>query len=122
MKRLDFFLTSNKSVKQILIEVRDLLSDESRWAVGAPALDDRRLSVKPAGEKAKAWCLVGAIAKCSNDEGICPPALLRYLDHIVKEYTRGGCDTAEVFNDYIDHAGMMHMLNQAIEKFDEAAP
>lgn len=103
-------------MKEILTETRELLSDESRWACGATALDQNCHRVRPTEEQAAAWCLVGAVAKCSNDEGICPPALLRYLDHIVVEYTDGLFDGAEKFNDVIDHDGLLKLLDLAISR------
>lgn len=65
---------------------------------------------------AVAWGLVGACAFASNDLGICPPALLRYLDHIVEEYTEGCFTQAEEFNDHIDHEGLLECLDLAIKK------
>lgn len=115
MKRIESLLTSNKTLKEILVESKDLLSEESRWAKEAPALQEDSTRAKPVGDEAVAWCLVGAVAKSCNDEGICPPALLKYLDFAVEEYTEGRYDNAEEFNDIADHNQLMQFFDVAID-------
>ena len=44
--------------------VRNLLSDESKWAQGYYAFDKDGNQVECSEKKACKWCLIGALAKC----------------------------------------------------------
>jgi hypothetical protein len=52
-----------KTIKQILTEARDLISDPSRWMQNDLAADDTGLTVAPNDQSACQWCADGALHK-----------------------------------------------------------
>lgn len=83
-------------------EVRELLSDESRWTQGEYAKDGLGKCVGPKDKNACSWCLVGAFIKVT---GTC-----RQTDKMLSKL---GCDVT-VFNDNHSHSEVLQLLDKAI--------
>lgn len=124
-------LTGGRSYKQVLADARSLLDEEGRWTQGTFARAELGVPVKPIDPTARCWCLLGAVARCSNEYGIIPPQLLNYLTESV--HARFGFVEHELYtdgtpiprfvtigdmNDYLDHAGIIAFLDECIARFD----
>lgn len=110
-------LTGGMSYRQVLERARSLLSDQDRWAQGVFARDRNGVQVKPRDPNACCWCLLGAIAICSNELGISPPDLLRYLDGLMHFMFQDQFSNLGELNDYVSHELIIEFLDDAIARF-----
>lgn len=112
------FLTGGRTYRQVLEAARDLLSDPERWTQGVFARDENGVQVRPKDASACKWCLLGAVAICSNDIGISPPQLLNYLNEMMKHIY--GDDFANLgdLNDYVSHSVLLEFMDRALQGFD----
>lgn len=110
-------LTGGDSYRGVLDKARRLLSSQDRWTQGSFARDRYGDAVKPKDPMACSWCLLGAVAATSNDLGISPPALLRYLEGAMNFKYGDQFSTIGEMNDYVDHASVMQFLDEAIARF-----
>jgi hypothetical protein len=61
----------SKTVLQVLIEAKELLSDPSRWTKGGYARDKLGHKIGPRNDAACSWCIEGALTKvCESDRDL----------------------------------------------------
>ena len=116
-------LTRGRTYKQVLIDAREHISDINRWTQQAYARDEEGNNVRPRDPKACCWCMLGAVAYCSNDVGIIPPPLLSFLEQMVPFHC--GKDKfvgPGSMNDYYNHESVLSFLDHAIDLFPKEAP
>jgi hypothetical protein len=116
-------------VKDVLLRLREKLSDESKWCVGDYGMDENFHSVTSFGDsRACRWCLVGALRSVVYDI-IKPPtepdnAFVHLFTHPLYErtwsYMKGLLPKAgmmlEEFNDGATHKEVVEFLDKAISK------
>lgn len=112
-------LTSGTSYKGVLERARRVLGEQGRWTQGVFARDGFGEPVKPKEPTACCWCLLGAVATASNDLGISPPALLRYLEEVMHFIYGDQFHTLGEMNDYVSHELITRFLDDAIARFGE---
>jgi len=101
--------------KEMLIQVKELLSDPARWTTGVLARDQNGLSVLPAGEAATCFCIVGAILKITppTEDGaykFCMSAL---------RSTAKSAGRIAANNDNISHPELLAWIDRAIAEVRE---
>jgi hypothetical protein len=50
------------------VKVKDILTDESRWTQGALARDERGEPCEPGDDRARRWCVLGALCRVAADD------------------------------------------------------
>lgn len=108
-------LTSGQSLPEILQRVIQLLSDETKWCQGAFAMSADGQRVKAGSPEAVAWSIEGAVGVCSNEYGVIPPNILKYLDQLVFGLT-GKDETVGWYNDRSTHENMLRFLHEALRR------
>lgn len=108
-------LTGGKTYSQILREARALLSDPTRHARYARALDATGCPVRPEDPSAVAWDLGAAISRVANGCGITPPYLLSLLDDTVCRVFGLTDVNACAFSDLWQHEDVLRLLDEAIK-------
>lgn len=111
------FLTNGRSYAHVLSDARRLISDPNRWAQGVFARDGYGQPVKPLEQTAHCWCLLGGVARCSNDLGITPPELLRFMQEMMHFLYGQQFETLGEMNDYLNHDSVLRFLDQCIARF-----
>ncbi|MHC2298181.1 DUF6197 family protein [Rhizobium mongolense] len=96
-----------------LHDALEIVSAPHRWAKEAIALDGHGNEVKPLSEKAKRFCMVGALQRiqCSTDDyGLA----IRHL--------RKACGQLSIFqfNDQCSHKAMKKVMRRAIDAAEAA--
>lgn len=70
-------------VREVLIRVRERLSDPSHWCQGSMALDEHDNPIDPQSKEACRWCLLGAIHAETSDN-----VMINDINNIlVRKYT-----------------------------------
>jgi len=100
-----------KTVKQILIEARELISDPRHWTTCAWARDEFGKSVGVSC--GTAFCSVGAIERAAGDWRLEKYAALDAFRRVVQ------CDYLPEFNDTHTHAEVLAAFTRAIEQCRE---
>ena len=102
-----------KTVLDILIAGRELISDPSRWTQGASARDDRDNRVGATAGVAVCWCSMGALHKTATAEGSTYEdaygAMMASLSLIAPD------DGLANFNDTHTHSEVLALWDRAIE-------
>lgn len=93
------------NTKDVLIQVWELLSDESRWTKTKMARDAAMLVVPYDDPSAVCWCLVGALRKTSTNGTNFFGAWQKLEDM---------CGHIADFNDSHTHAEVIALLDRAI--------
>ena len=99
----------------ILLGAIVLLGHYPNWCQGKVAVSTDGRCVKTSSPEAVAWSIEGAVAKLSNPQGIAPPNLLWYLDHLVYVLT-GRDEGVGWYNDYYDHGTVIDFLIEAYRR------
>ena len=106
------------SIHNILVDTKQLLSDENKWIKGSDAVDGHGDYVFATSKDACAWCLAGAIEKeCdSGDKDVSWRKTCKVQDWVDEHLYNVGM--MEEFNDSPDttHQDMMSMLDNLIAK------
>lgn len=111
-------LTNGRTYEQVLIDARGLLSDHSRWTQGAYARSLDGFNVRPRSPYACCWCMLGAIAYCSNAFGIIPPPLMYFIEDMMKYKFGEKFLGPGAMNDYVSYEDMLAFLDEAIAQFN----
>jgi|SRR5688572_5578872 len=111
-------LTGGITYKGVLGGALELLSDQDRWTQKAHARDQCGNPVKPIEPSACCWCLLGAVARSSNEFGIIPPQVLRYLTEMMYYYYGTQFETLGEMNDYVSHDLILQFLQNCISQFE----
>jgi hypothetical protein len=105
------------NTKEVLIGVREKLSDPDRWCKHSAGKNSSGRSCAALAPEACSWCLTGAIAAVVRNEDADEMDFARYaLMKAIKEVT--GCSYAIVeFNDAANrlHSTVMAVLDKSIE-------
>lgn len=122
-------LTSGQTYKQVLQRALVFIEPQDQWTQNAFARDDSGHWVKPRDPRAMCWCLMGSIAHCSNELGLIPPQLIKYMtamkDHFYPSHVDdsgnevGGFDSLGTMNDYLDHASVLGFLRACIDNIPD---
>lgn len=96
---------------EILIDVRELLSNPNKWALGVLATDAIGQACKPLDDESCCWCLAGAILACCKAGGEFEEA-----ESCLTPYT--GKSLVE-FNDSHTHQEVLKALDKAISKLEK---
>jgi hypothetical protein len=104
---------ARKSIKQVLIEARTLISSRRRWTKYALARDKHDLVVPPTDPKAKCFCSLGAIEKVCGPNAVLRGAAQNRIQRAMSRAESGFCSIASV-NDYRGHAATLKMFDIAI--------
>ncbi len=100
---------------QILQAALSLIADPAKWAKEHEALDGRGIPVKPTDERAKCFCMVGAIQRVSA--GATADAYGRAIG-----FLRGTCGGSIFeFNDTHGHKAVKAVIRKAIAAAEVAA-
>ena len=109
------------SIHNILVDTKQLLSDEKKWIKGSDAVNGHGDYVFATSKDACAWCLAGAIEKeCDgSDRDISLRKTCKVQDWVDEHLYQVG--TMEEFNDdpNTTHKDMMLMLDNLIAKSQE---
>jgi len=97
----------------ILIAVRELIADESRWTQEAAARDAKGWVVHPRAEEACRWCVYGALLRISRSYGNSMGPAWELLDDVARE---AGYSSPVRLNDECGHAAILMALDRAIER------
>lgn len=97
----------------ILIAVRDLLADESRWTQGTAAVDTNGKDVHPKAEEACRWCVYGALLRISRSYGHPMGPAWNLLTDVSRE---AGYSSPVRLNDERGHAAILTALDRAIQR------
>jgi hypothetical protein len=108
-------LTNGKTLDVILLEVIALIGDYRFWCQDAQACTTDRRPVRPRDPNATFWSIEGAIGYVSNQAGVVPPFIVRYLDALVLEITGCGMGVGW-FNDTYDHGTVIDFLEEAYRR------
>lgn len=111
-------LTRGSTYRQVLERAVQRLVSPERWTQLAFARDRLRQGVKPKDPSACCWCLLGAVAFESNDHGIIPPPLLRFLEDMMRYVFGTKFATLGEMNDYIDHETLIDFLRKCVGRFE----
>jgi hypothetical protein len=111
---------------EVLRIARCLITDVTLWSQWARARDLYGNPVRPHDPTAYCWSLNGALSVASNPYGITPPALLEFLDSILREYglvellyCEEGItlwETCDYFNDMHPHPEVLALLDEAARR------
>jgi len=107
--------TDGQSLAEVLEKTLLLLSVYENWCQGAFALSAERKKVKINSPDAVAWSIEGAVGKSSNDLGIVPLFILKYLDLVVVRCT-GKNEDVGWYNDNYTHEGVIGFLQEALRR------
>lgn len=102
-------------VRETLIQARELLSDESKWGKGALAVNHNGHYVNPHNVDACRWCLAGAIAKVSPDDGT---YIADVINPIAEVFGLENWEEIADFNDsdMTSHEHILALLDRNIER------
>ena len=134
----DFYIPTTEA---ILVEARRYLADETRWCRHAAARDASGNVVKPQDTTARRWCLDGAVAlahtlltgvKALHPDDMDDPdqhdryksAWVPYCQariRLTQEAVRLGYERIPAANDNLGHAGVLGMIDRALEAERAAA-
>lgn len=96
-------------------EIKNLLSDETKWTRGVLARDEEGNSVNPSHPKACQWCLMGAIRKTKAG----PTAVQSLVDILGREqhrqYLISDAEVLSHFNDSSHYHEVIELLSAAIK-------
>lgn len=116
-------LTEGRTYKQVLIDARAHIAEPDRWTQEAYARDHQGHNVRPRDPEARCWCMLGAIAYCSNVHGIIPPPLMTFIEDLVKfRFGPSKFMGPGSMNDYLQHDLVLSFLDYAIDQFPKEAP
>lgn len=96
------------TVKQALIQVRDLVSDPTRWTKGTFARDADGHSVSSVSDTAVCYCVSGAAYKITRGSDV----FLAVMNRLLAATTWH--DTVGLYNDSLTHDQMLMWLDRAI--------
>lgn len=108
-------LVAGQSLQDILFRARQLLTDIESWCQYSMATTVDGLAVRSEDPLAAKWSIEGAVAKVSNEWGICPPSVLQFLDSVVFDYV-GIDENVGYFNDNTSHEAMLDFLDEATRR------
>lgn len=121
----------NRTTKDFLQAIKNLLQDRNAWTQGTFARDDRENSTYPRGPHAVCFCLVGAVSKVTHnlaDEGdvVCAldsAAVALFPDRVREAFVYGAADdgsgsAAVAVNDHDDtlHKDILQIIDYALEQ------
>jgi hypothetical protein len=108
-------LTQDQTPHEILKKTYDTLSNYTHWCQGADALNKYCQIVRINSPEAVAWSISGAVGKASNDLGIIPLLLLKYLNNLVVEMF--SCDGGVTwYNDNHTHEQVLAFVQEALSR------
>lgn len=106
-----------QTVKELLTDARDLISDPSKWTKGAMARNKDGKLTSPTDEESVSYCAIGALVVCRPIEPYFTTyhKAVRILNRIAKG--RSGDKTIDRFNDsaHRQHWEILKVFDQAIE-------
>lgn len=108
-------LINNQTPKQILSRAKALIFDERNWCQGAQARDLEGRKVRINDPSATSWDIEGAIGKVSNDLGVVPPLIFKFLDNLVCDFESVDEDVGW-YNDRYNHFNILQFMDQAIKR------
>lgn len=97
-------MTPPTTVKEVLVQARDLISDPKRWTHLYAARNAVGDSVGPCAEDAVCWCSVGAVEKVGSN---------LYFD-VTKALRKVMGDSIPKFNDSSPHEDVLAAFDIAI--------
>lgn len=104
------------------------IAKPTRWAQGVDAFDDNRLRISTNSPNARAWCLIGAIARAIDAESAADvielhPKSLEALENALPLSARyrnlDNVHPVAAFQDSHSHADAMRLGAGALEQIDE---
>lgn len=111
----DCDIVGGQTLVEIVDKITNLLYDANRWCGGCQAIDSNRRMVRVDSPHAVAWSIEGAAGKVSNNLGVIPPSVLRFLDGVLLKYDES-VETLSYFNDTVIHGVLMEFLQLAREE------
>lgn len=100
----------------VLRRALEIIREPEQWTPRSRALDNRGYAVSPEDPNAVCWCIEGAVSMACNPYGILPPYFMRIMDEVAVEY---GCDSVNLLEDALDHAGVVEFLETVIRRIQE---
>lgn len=104
--------------RDLLIKVRDLISDPQHHCTNTFAVDVANNSIEPEHHTAFAWCLLGAVRKIAFDVGA--SADLELQDEFIMALRFDDADEVANFNDTNGHDYVIDRLDRNIVRLDNA--
>ena len=116
--------------KEILIQMRELIGDPTRWTTGAYAVDNRGYTCIPTSPYARQWCVLGAAEKVTKGEqaAYLGAPIAHFLNDCARELRearyknhekRGLYRSAWCVNDWGGHEAILELLDYAIGRAGE---
>jgi glycogen synthase len=111
------------TAKEILVQARELISDENHWTVKGLARNKDHAFVAPSSNQATCWCAMGAICKVDtmpgwDFENLSSVALRAswHLDEVAERYCFASITNV---NDHRGHAAVLAVFDEAIKTITE---
>lgn len=100
-------------VKEVLIQARELISDERRWTVRSLARDKYGNSVPVSSPGATCWCSAGALSRVILENGNNDATVYTRIKDLLRKAISG--ESYVAFNDSRTHEEVLKMFDKAIE-------
>ncbi len=107
-----------KTPKDVLLGVKELLSDPNKWTQGAAAVDNEGGSVYPTDRSACQFCLIGGVSRVLGQGPFSEKSTLHAeVCEVLRSACREIAGNAYLtrYNDSHTHAEVMGLLDKAIE-------
>jgi hypothetical protein len=96
------------TIKDVLVEAREIISVPERWTLGANAIDAEGNVVDPCSKEATCWCAMGAMFKAAGED------LALHDKAALHLYGVTGASIV-IVNDRDGREAALELLDQAIE-------
>jgi len=108
--------TQPKTAMEILVYVREKLSNKDNWTRGALARDTKGNLVLPKNSSATCWCILGALDTYKTQQNF--RAYIKAAEVIHQEVIKLGYSSLPRFNDSSDtnHCDVLKVLDRAISE------
>ncbi len=100
-------LMQGQDPEAVLRRALEIVREPEQWTNEFRAITADRRRCRPEDPDAAAWCIEGAVSLACNPYGILPPYFMLVMDDVAREY---GCDTVNLLEDALDHAGVLEFL------------
>jgi hypothetical protein len=91
--------------KDLIRRAREIIHDPASWTQSTAARDDLRRAVNPRSDRAKSFCVFGALTKAADELGLSDRWLVDLFDpSLLSELIRA--------NDSQDHVALLSLLGQ----------
>lgn len=110
---------SQTTVKDAIIQLRELLADPARWCTGSFALTSEGKIADPLSNNAVKWCLLGGTEKVARNTNSPPYYIIREALAEAFQTFKPNAEALSIalafFNDKVQHKEVLEFLDHAIK-------